>query len=180
VVAPGANPGVITLSVQGTQGMTLDGQGNLVLHTGGGDVEEQAPVLYQESAGGQQAVTGRFVLEGKNQVGFQVGAYDPSRPLVIDPVLSYSTYLGGSAFDKASSAATSRHLGPKNTTPRAARKRQSSVEAEIEAGSWVSTQALALPAATAAPDLPPPLGPLTPDRVLDRVFASFDDGLLPN
>src|SRR5262249_9135836 len=63
-----------------------------------GDVVEQAPVLYQENAGVRQAVAGRFVLEGKNQVGFQVGAYDPSQPLVIDPTvgLSYSTYLGGS------------------------------------------------------------------------------------
>jgi hypothetical protein len=98
VVAPGADPGTITLSVQGTQGLGLDGQGNLVLHAGGGDIVEQAPVLYQENAGVHQAVSGRFVLEGKNLVGFQVGAYDPSRPLVIDPVvsLSCSTYLGGS------------------------------------------------------------------------------------
>jgi hypothetical protein len=99
VVAPGADPGAITLSVQGAQGMTLDTQGNLVLHTGGGDVVEQAPVLYQESAGVHQAVSGRFVLEGKNQVGFQVGAYDPSRPLVIDPTLVYGTYLGGSGTE---------------------------------------------------------------------------------
>jgi hypothetical protein len=99
VVAPGADPGAITLSVEGTQGMSLDGQGNLVLHTAGGDVLEHAPVLYQEMDGVRQAVSGRFVLEGQNQVGFQVQAYDPSRPLVIDPVLSYSTYLGGSVND---------------------------------------------------------------------------------
>src|SRR5262249_31953568 len=99
VVAAGADPGAITLSVQGTQGMTLDGQGNLVLHTGGGDIVEQAPVLYHENAGVQQGGLGRFVLEGQNQVGFQVGAYDPSRPLVIDPVLAFSTYLGGSGND---------------------------------------------------------------------------------
>ena len=66
-----------------------------MLHTAGGDVLEKAPVLYQEMGGVRQAVSGRFVLEGKNQVGFQVGAYDPSRPLVIDPVLSYSTFFGG-------------------------------------------------------------------------------------
>src|SRR5262249_11804969 len=65
-------------------------------HTGGGDVVEQAPVLYQENAGVRQAVSGHFVLEGNNQVGFQVGTYDASRPLVIDPTLSYSTYLGDS------------------------------------------------------------------------------------
>jgi Ca2+-binding RTX toxin-like protein len=96
VVAPGTKPGAITLSLQGTQGITLDSQGNLLLHTAGGDVLERAPVLYQEMDGVRQAVSGRFVLEGNNQVGFQVGAYDPSRPLVIDPVLSYSTFFGGS------------------------------------------------------------------------------------
>jgi hypothetical protein len=100
VVAPGANPGAITLAIQGTDGITLDGQGNLVLHTMGGDVVEQAPVLYQDG-GGRQAVSGRFVPERDNRVGFQVGAYDPSRPLVIDPVLSYSTYLGGNGLDNA-------------------------------------------------------------------------------
>jgi hypothetical protein len=95
IVAPGANPNVITLSVQGAQGMALDAQGNLVLHTMGGDVVEHAPVLYQDSGGARQAVSGNFVLENNGQVGFQVGAYDPSRPLVIDPTLVYSTYLGG-------------------------------------------------------------------------------------
>jgi hypothetical protein len=99
VVAPEADPGAITLTLRGTQGLTLDGQGNLVLHTSGGDVLEHAPVLYQEMDDVRQAVSGRFVLEGKDQVGFQVGAYDRSRPLVIDPVLSYSTYLGGSVND---------------------------------------------------------------------------------
>jgi hypothetical protein len=105
VVAPGAAPGAITLAVGGTDDITLDGQGNLVLHTAGDDLVEHAPVLYQESAGGRQTVAGRFVLEGANQIGFQVGAYDPSRPLVIDPVLSYSTYLGGSSNDIANGIA---------------------------------------------------------------------------
>ena len=98
-VAPGADPGVIRLAFQGAESVALDGQGNLVLHTAGGDVVEHAPVLYQEGAAGQQAVFGRYVLQGAGQVGFEAGAYDQSRPLVIDPVLSYSTYLGGSGED---------------------------------------------------------------------------------
>ncbi len=57
---------------------------------------EHAPVVYQDGVGGRQAVPGRYELEGNSQVGFAVRAYDPTRPLVIDPVLSYSTYLGGS------------------------------------------------------------------------------------
>jgi hypothetical protein len=96
VLAPGANPNAIQLSFQGTQGMTVDSQGNLVLHTAGGDVVEQAPVLYQASNGVRQSVSGHYVLESNSQVGFQVGAYDPTRPLIIDPTYSlvYSTYLG--------------------------------------------------------------------------------------
>jgi hypothetical protein len=100
VVQPGANPGVIQLSVQGAQNLTLDAQGNLVLQTADGDVVEQAPVVYQEGVGGRQAVAGRYVLLGQDGVGFQVGGYDASRPLVIDPVLSYATYLGGSYEDQ--------------------------------------------------------------------------------
>ena len=56
---------------------------------------QRAPVLYQDGAGGRQAVAGRFTLDGDGQVSFVVGAYDSGRPLVIDPVLAYSTYLGG-------------------------------------------------------------------------------------
>jgi hypothetical protein len=99
VVAPGVNPGVIRLSFQGAQNLTLDSQGNLVLHTSGGDVVEHTPVVYQEEAGGRQPVDGHYLLLGGNRVGFQVGPYDTSKPLIIDPVLSYSTYLGGSVND---------------------------------------------------------------------------------
>jgi hypothetical protein len=105
VLQPGANPGVIRLSCQGAQNVTLDAQGNLVLQTADGDVVEQAPVVYQDGAGGRQAVAGRYVLLGPDGVGFQVGGYDASRPLIIDPVLSYATYLGGSGADSGSSIA---------------------------------------------------------------------------
>jgi uncharacterized repeat protein (TIGR01451 family) len=94
-VAPGADPGVIRMAFQGAESTTIDAQGNLVLRTAGGDVVEHAPVLYQEQGGDRQAVTGHYVMEGDGQAGFAVGAYDASQPLVIDPTLSYSTYLGG-------------------------------------------------------------------------------------
>jgi hypothetical protein len=94
-VAPGANPAGITLSIQGTQTLTLDAQGNLVLRTPAGDVVEQAPVAYQMVNGTRQAVSSSFVLQGDGEVGFQIGAYDPTRPLVIDPTLSYASYLPG-------------------------------------------------------------------------------------
>jgi hypothetical protein len=97
VVAPGADPNVVKLSIKGAQSIALDGQGNLLLHEAGGDVIEQAPVVYQDIGGAHQAVAGKFVLQGNDQVGFQFGAYDPSRPLVIDPTLSYSSYIGGAS-----------------------------------------------------------------------------------
>jgi hypothetical protein len=110
VVAPGANPGVIQLAFQGAQNMAVDAQGNLVLHTAGGDLVEQAPALYQDVGGIRQVVAGHYLIEATGQVGFAVAAYNTSRPLVIDPTLTYSTYLGGSdgglgiAVDQAGNA----------------------------------------------------------------------------
>jgi hypothetical protein len=101
IVAPGADPSNIQLRFDGAQGIDLDSGGNLVLHTAGGDVVEHAPVLYQEASGIRHAVAGNYVIEANGQVGFQVGAYDTTRTLTIDPVLTYSTYLGGSNDEAA-------------------------------------------------------------------------------
>jgi hypothetical protein len=98
-VAPGADPHAIALKFDGAGGIELDAQGDLVLHTTAGDMVQHAPVVYQEANGGRQPVAGRFDLNS-GLVRFDVGAYDHSRPLVIDPlVLGYSTFLGGSAQD---------------------------------------------------------------------------------
>ena len=98
VIQPGASPAAIRLAFGGVTGKSLDAQGNLVLHTSGGDMVEHAPVAYQVVDGVQHAVASRFVIGPGGQVGFQVGHYDHSKALVIDPVmsLSYSTYLGPS------------------------------------------------------------------------------------
>lgn len=98
-VAPGADPNQIALNFQGTESITLDSAGDLVLHTAGGDVVEQAPVVYQTIDGVKQTIAGAYVTQGTNQVGFQLGPYDHSQPLIIDPVVVYSTYLGGSGND---------------------------------------------------------------------------------
>jgi hypothetical protein len=99
VVAPGANPGLIQLSFEGQKTLAIDGQGNLVIHAANGDVIEQAPVVYQTINGVRHTIAGRYVLENAGRVGFAVAGYDASQPLTIDPVLSYSTYLGGSGTD---------------------------------------------------------------------------------
>ena len=99
VVAPGADPRAIRLSFQGLDKLTVEGQGNLALYIAGGQVLQHAPIVYQEINGVRREISGRYVLQGKDRVGFQVAAYDRSKPLVIDPVLAYSTYLGGSGDD---------------------------------------------------------------------------------
>src|SRR6266853_243586 len=100
VVAPGADPKTIALRLQGARKLEIDAEGNLVLRTAGGDICQHKPIIYQEIDGVRQAIDGSYVRKGANRVGFQVAAYDTTRPLIIDPVLSYSTYLGGSGGEK--------------------------------------------------------------------------------
>ena len=88
------------LGFEGLTGLRLDEQGNLVLQTAGGEILQQRPIVYQEAEGVRHELFGGYVLKAKNQIAFEVGAYDPDRPLVIDPVLLYSTYLGGSELDE--------------------------------------------------------------------------------
>jgi Beta-propeller repeat len=99
IVAPGADPSAIRLAFEGTRGIEIDARGELILRTQGGEVRQRKPFIYQETGGERREVAGRYVKSGKHQVGFEIGAYDPTRPLVIDPVLLYSTYLGGSGDD---------------------------------------------------------------------------------
>ena len=101
IVRPGASPEAITLELQAAQGFKIDAQGDLVLHTESGDVRLLKPHAYQQVKGRKQVIPARYVARGKNQVGFEVTAYDRTTPLIIDPILSYSTYLGGSALDDA-------------------------------------------------------------------------------
>lgn len=99
IVSPGADPGAIALSFDGTDRAEIDGQGDLVMQLGGGQVRHQKPSAYQEVGGVRLAVPARFVLQGRGKVGFEVGEFDRALPLVIDPVLTYSTYLGGAGAD---------------------------------------------------------------------------------
>jgi uncharacterized protein (TIGR03437 family) len=95
VVAPGADPGRIQFDFDEARQLRLDESGDLVIRLAGGEVRQQRPVIYQESKVGRQVIEGRYVRRGKQEVGFEVGPYDQSKPLIIDPILSYSTYLGG-------------------------------------------------------------------------------------
>jgi len=112
VVAPGADPSVIALHVaaglprdaSSTDGglkppLRIAPNGELVVRIDGGEVRMYRPLMYQESTGGRREISGSYILKGACDVAFKLGAYDHSRALVIDPVLAYSTYLGGSSVD---------------------------------------------------------------------------------
>jgi hypothetical protein len=99
VVAPHADPGAIRLTFPGCERVRLTPSGDLELEAGGQTVRHRAPVVYQEAGGVRQAVRGEYQLAAAGsaaspEVYFRLGDYDRERPLVIDPVLEFSTYLG--------------------------------------------------------------------------------------
>ena len=94
VVAPGADPRVIRMQFDGVDNMRLDGSGNLVLSAGTGEMRQHRPIVYQERNGVRQSLNGRYVIQPHHQVAFEIGPYDTSKPLIIDPVLTFATYLG--------------------------------------------------------------------------------------
>lgn len=95
VVAPGARVEDIRMGFEGAERLELDAQGNLIATTAAGDVVIHAPLVFQPTKAQRQPVPGRFVLRKNHDVGFQVAGYDPRQLLVIDPVLSFSTFYGG-------------------------------------------------------------------------------------
>lgn len=121
IVAPGTDPKVITLSMLAgsldrphelsqqpgsSASVNVDSAGDLLVQTASGEIRSRKPNVYQEIAATEKGgpatptlVHGHYVLKGGGKVGFQVGTYDPARPLVIDPTLAFSTYLGGSGID---------------------------------------------------------------------------------
>jgi hypothetical protein len=110
VVAPGADPKTIRLTFDGLVGarhavpLQLDDAGDLIILTDGGEVRLPKPSIYQEIDGVKQPIPGGYVLlspQSSSLITFQIAAYDISKPLIIDPVLSYSTYLGGNSSDSA-------------------------------------------------------------------------------
>ena len=101
IVAPESNPAPIDLAFNGVQHLATDASGNLIVSSGAGDVVLHKPVAYQQQSGTRQPVDARFVLKADNQVGFELASYDRSRELVIDPTVTYATYLGGNTEDDA-------------------------------------------------------------------------------
>lgn len=105
VVAAGADPDQIRFRLDGAQDVAVDPDGHLAIRLDDGDVQFQKPLVYQNVDGQRQVVDSSYRLAASGEVAFQLGAYDQAQPLVIDPVIVYSTYLGGSGFDSGSAVA---------------------------------------------------------------------------
>ncbi|MEJ8838444.1 cadherin-like domain-containing protein [Ramlibacter sp. AN1133] len=103
VVAAGADASQLQLRFDGIESASLDGNGDLVLRVAGTgrDIRFQAPVSYQEGAGGREAVDSRYELQQDGTVRIVVGAYDRSRALVVDPVLAHASYFGENGNETA-------------------------------------------------------------------------------
>ena len=100
VVAPGADPSKIKFRITGASRMEIDARGDLVLHTPGSDFRMHKPSIYQMIASKPRPIEGSFLKKGKQEVSFQIGPYDRTQTLVIDPSISYASFLGGSGIDE--------------------------------------------------------------------------------
>lgn len=101
IVAPGSDPRVIKLQFDGADKVLLDATGDLLLSLGESVVRQPKPLVYQEVSGERRAIEGGYTVDKNRAVGLAIGEYDRSLPLVIDPVLVYSTYLGGTDGEQA-------------------------------------------------------------------------------
>ena len=102
VLAPGADPRSIRLKVTGPGRLSLTPEGDLALEIGGQRILQKKPLVYQQArdGSGRREIAGRYAMLGRKTVGVRVDRYDPTLPLVIDPVVSYCTYFGGPGVDQ--------------------------------------------------------------------------------
>jgi hypothetical protein len=101
VVAPGGDPRAIALRITGARKLEINSRGDVVLSVANGKVALQKPVVYQEVNGERRQIAGNYSIASDGQIRFSVGGYDHTQPLTIDPVLNYSTYIGGEVLDQA-------------------------------------------------------------------------------
>jgi hypothetical protein len=102
---PGSSVDDVRLGYRGAEGLKVGASGALLVRTSLGVLKDAAPVSYQRIGGERVPVKSRYRLTGDGSYGFAVGAYDPRYPLVIDPGLDYSTFLGGTSDDSGADIA---------------------------------------------------------------------------
>jgi hypothetical protein len=105
VVAPGADLGRLRFHLAGAKKLKLNSDGDLIIGVSDGELSLHKPVIYQSTPEGKKPIEGRYVLAANHEVAFEAGPYDKDKPLVVDPVLEYSTFVGGSSFDVGASIA---------------------------------------------------------------------------
>jgi len=105
VVRPGGDPAALTLRLDGVSAARVDADGGIVLETSAGTFRQHRPIAFQERDGVRTPVDTRYELHD-GRIAFRTGAYDRSRPLVIDPTFAFSTYLGGSGTDRGNAVKT--------------------------------------------------------------------------
>lgn len=111
IVGPGADVGAVRFEYRDVRGTRIDPGGNLVVTTSFGELVHKKPVAYQTAAGGRDSVDVCFKRLDGGAYGFDAGPYDPSRELVIDPViLVYSSFLGGRDWDRCGDIAVDESL----------------------------------------------------------------------
>lgn len=99
VLNPGADPSKIVMIYDGQTNLSLCENGSVQIKTETGILSDSAPVCYQEINGSRVVVEGQYRILDSRRIGFKIGNYDPNHSLVIDPVLTYSSYFGGSGID---------------------------------------------------------------------------------
>ncbi len=100
-IAPGTDPGAIEIQFSGVDKISIDARGQLILAVSGGGICQPAPAIYQMVGGQRRAIRGGYRLVDAHTVAFTIGKYDQKLRLVIDPILSFSTYFGGNSSDAA-------------------------------------------------------------------------------
>jgi streptogramin lyase len=98
-LAPGTDPRAIRLGFEGAKRVEIDARGDLVMELGAGELRQPRPRIYRTEGTSRHDVDGGWRLIGEGEVGFRIAEHDPESRLVIDPVLVYSRYLGGSLHD---------------------------------------------------------------------------------
>ena len=93
-VAAGNDPGAIKLRFDGADNVAVDTNGDLLVGLGETTLRQPKPIVYQEVGGERRRVDGRYAVNANGEVGFAIGEYDTARPLVIDPTIVFSTYIG--------------------------------------------------------------------------------------
>ncbi|MBS1853879.1 MAG: SBBP repeat-containing protein, partial [Acidobacteria bacterium] len=105
VVAPGADPGRIEIRAEGVSGIETDQDGSVIFQTPRGHLRQAPAILYQEIRGKRVSVPGKYRLTSEGFIAIEVGAYDRSHPLVIDPVVTYSAQFGGTGSESVAGIA---------------------------------------------------------------------------